>query len=347
LEKGMSERGVFWFEQLMGFAEQSPQSVYDNIVCVGEYLVSRVNARRVRFGTLTTPSLEKLRAQTQKLVRTDMRASLAEVVADARELHQRPECAGALFQAASQFNLLEMTDPSITPEDGVSIYELDWTQGPACAIACGGGTIYRNYFAPVVDGRVSELVDAPRGQTADNQIDCLAALEAELASPELRPWQMRNGYAMAETPQLEQTNRKLSKLDNAQRERLKGLLRVGVQHDVEVVDSGHNVTQVYASGVPVSYCNPLRELWEPLARVILEAAYEATIRVALRCGIRDVYLTLLGGGVFGNDIHWIGDSVLSALSLAGGLDVRIVSFGQPHPGVARIINAFEQGTTHI
>ena len=44
---------------------------------------------------------------------------------------------------ASQFNLLEMTGPEITPEDGVTRYAHDRTQGPACAIAAGAATVYR------------------------------------------------------------------------------------------------------------------------------------------------------------------------------------------------------------
>ena len=76
---------------------------------------------------------------------------ISEVVGDVRALHLDPQNGGALFQAASQFNLLEMTGPSLTPEQGVGIYENDQTQDPACAIACGGGAIFRNYFAPSTD----------------------------------------------------------------------------------------------------------------------------------------------------------------------------------------------------
>jgi hypothetical protein len=36
-----------------------------------------------------------------------------------------------------------------SPEQGIDIHEHDHTQGPACAIAAGAGTIYRNYFARV------------------------------------------------------------------------------------------------------------------------------------------------------------------------------------------------------
>jgi hypothetical protein len=35
------------------------------------------------------------------------------------------------------------------PEQGVGRYENDFTQGPACAVSAGAGTIYRNYWVPV------------------------------------------------------------------------------------------------------------------------------------------------------------------------------------------------------
>jgi hypothetical protein len=38
-----------------------------------------------------------------------------EVVGDVQQLHQSPGCDGALFQVASQFNLLEMVGPGVTP----------------------------------------------------------------------------------------------------------------------------------------------------------------------------------------------------------------------------------------
>lgn len=71
------------------------------------------------------------------------------VTGDVRRMHLFPENAGALFQVASQFNLLEMVSPDVTPEHGVTRYQNDRTQGPACAIAAGAATIYRNYFVPI------------------------------------------------------------------------------------------------------------------------------------------------------------------------------------------------------
>ena len=113
------------------------------------------------------------------------------VVGDVRRMHRLPENAGALFQVASQFNLLEMVGPSVTPEQGVTRYEDDHTQGPACAIAAGAATIYRNYFVPVGGGH---------GQTANRQIDTLTklgdALSGALGMPVSALWKMQNGYAL-------------------------------------------------------------------------------------------------------------------------------------------------------
>ena len=66
---------------------------------------------------------------------------------DVREMHRRPEFAGALFQFASQFNLLEMIGPNKTPEDGVTIYQSDRKQGPACGMAAGTPGLSGEYAA--------------------------------------------------------------------------------------------------------------------------------------------------------------------------------------------------------
>jgi len=113
------------------------------------------------------------------------------VTGDVRHMHKSPENAGALFQVASQFNMLEMTGPEVTPEHGVTIYQYDGTQGPACAIAAGAATIYRNYFAPI---------GGSEGQTKDRQYDGLADLGKVLSSALNQPvgtlWRMRSGYAL-------------------------------------------------------------------------------------------------------------------------------------------------------
>ncbi len=92
---------------------------------------------------------------------------------------------------------------------------------------------------------------------------------------------------------------------------LRQTLRIGIQWDTQVTLPGcaHRVTQAYCSALPVAYSSHPHALWEPFARLVLEAAYEATLCAAqlnaARTGNRTVFLTLLGGGAFGNQSEWI------------------------------------------
>jgi hypothetical protein len=233
---------------------------------------------------------------------------------------------GGLFQVASQFNLLEMVSPNVTPEEGVGIYQSDHTQGPACAIAAGAGTIYRNYFAEV-NGRI--------GQSHENQIDCLADVGRKLANTNNSLWQMRNGYALASHTGLVEISKHISSLTETGRNELRKSLRIGIQWDTEVTlnNCGHTVSQAYCSALPVGYSKHSADLWEPFAKLVLEASYEATICAAIlnsqKTGNNKLFLTLLGGGAFGNQTVWITDAIERALIICRDwdLDVAIVSYG--------------------
>ncbi len=96
-----------------------------------------------------------------------------------------------------------MDNPYRTPEAGVSIYEYDATQEPACAVACGAETIYRNYFIDL---------KTQIGQTSDKQVDCLADIGKELGNENEDLWTMSNGYALATKEGLVNISRQLAKL---------------------------------------------------------------------------------------------------------------------------------------
>src|SRR6185503_8384934 len=267
------------------------------------------------------------------------RISVREVVANVQQLHRNESNAGSLFQVASQFNLLEMVSPDVTPEQGVGIYENDHTQGPACAIAAGAGTIYRNYFAPV-NGQI--------GQSESNQLDCLADIGRELGNSDSRLWQMRNGYALATQTGLIEISNRLRDSNENELDELRKLLRIGVQWNTQVTlkDANHRVSQAYCSALPVSYSEHSSDLWKEFASLVLEASYEATICTAilnwLSTGNNRVYLTLLGGGAFGNETSWITDSIKRALTLYEdwNIEVAIVSYGESKPYVRQIVGQF-------
>ena len=93
----------------------------------------------------------------------------------------------------------------------------------------------------------------------------------------------------------------------------------------------------------MAYSQHSPELWADFARLILEAAYEATLGAAVlnaaSNGSNRVFLTLLGGGAFGNKPTWIIGAISRALALYKNvdLDVAIVSYGKSNPQVNELI----------
>jgi hypothetical protein len=324
-----------WFTKLTGFSERSPQEVREHISIHEGQLTSHVNGATYQCGKLEIVSLGELRKRVSAIGGLGGKLQLSEIVGDAKALHADVDNAGAVFQVASQFNLLEMVSPNVTPEKGIGIYESDPTQGPACAIACGAGTIYRNYFIEL-DGQI--------GQTETKQVDCLAKMGEALGNTDNRLWKMQNGYALPSADGLHEVVTKLQGMSELEIDTLREKLQIGVQWDTQVTLKGckHRVTQVYCSALPVAYSRLPSSQWEPFARLVLEAAYEATLAVAAlnaaNTGNNSLYLTKLGGGAFGNNETWILDAIRrSAMRYQDvSLDVKIVSFRHSNPAVRQL-----------
>ncbi len=335
-----------WFEHLTGFRETEYNETRSKLEVSGTQLRSLVNGKCYGIGTLELVSLQTLRDRVADSGALPGRLKVSLVRGDVRAMHGRAENSGALFQVASQFNLLEMISPSVTPERGVTRYEGDGTQGPACAIAAGAATIYRNYFAKV---------DGNEGQTKDRQLDGLAdlgnALSEALGKPVDSMWSMENGYAMCSLAGLHAISEHLESLSHEQIKALGGKLRIGVHSDVEVTEFAATprqlVSQAFCSALPVAYGSILATHWKPFATLVLQAAYEATILAAVMNAERGVsnvvFLTRLGGGAFGNDDGWIHYAIREALQMVRGtaLDVRLVSYGPPTEALEQIVRDFE------
>jgi hypothetical protein len=332
-----------WFERLTGFREMDYRTTQKRLRIEDGHLRSDASDASYGIGALELVSLDELR---RRRIALPGRLRVSLLSADARELHRRETSAWALFQVASQFNLLEMTGPGVTPERGVGIYEHDRTQGPACAIAAGAATIYRNYFAPVGD---------QIGQTARKQLDGLADVGAALAQmtdlPVSALWAMENGYALPSELGLAAVGHALSTASEAEFDRMRGLLRVGLHADVEVTDdpqhSRQRVSQVFCSALPIGYSRLKAKEWEPFARLVLEAAYEATLYCAVenaaRTGCRTVYLTLIGAGAFENPSAWVLDAARRALDIFRdtSLNVTFVSYGSPPSELVKLAAGYE------
>jgi hypothetical protein len=323
-----------WFERLTGFEESTYDKTKRQLEIDGTTLRSKANGKTYNIGTFEMASLADLRARVAGGTGAAGKLRVSIVTGDVRKMHQAPEHAGALFQVASQFNALEMVGPDVAPEDGVARYEHDRTQGPACAMAAGAATIYRNYFAPVGD---------QVGQTTERQLDGLADVGAELSAALGLPvgylWDWSNGYALCTREGLDLIADHLRAIGPEQADALAGKLRIGVHRDVEVTDApttpGPIVSQAFCSALPVAYGQVPRQHWQAFAQLVLDAAYEATMLEAVlnarRGASNIVLLTLLGGGAFGNAPEWIHAATKRAVKKVQGfdLDVRLVSYGAP------------------
>ena len=314
-----------WFEELFGFAEGEytwTQSQFDS---VEGYLRSRHNDRSFKIGKFSTPTVTELREQ----VKSGCGASTLShvVVSDALALHADAQNSGDMFQVASQFNALEFASPEITPEDGITGYAYDPTQGPACSLAAAAATVYRNYLV-----HQNNQV----GQTRDVQINNLGTLELSLEGGPY--WRVTNGYVESEEASLA---RLAVELSNHGRDHLTGAVRIAIQGQTQVafanrfepLENGHLVSQAFCSAISCAYSRVETEYWEPLATIVLEAAYEGTllaaaIQRAQGNGSGRVWLTFLGGGVFENREEWIRSAIEKALERTRdlGLDIRICHF---------------------
>jgi hypothetical protein len=227
-----------WFQKLFGFTElaggkhrstnylktKQMFSVIETLNGNGVLHCSE-NGKHFPIGTFNCLSLKELRKSTLAQQISHGSSSYAHIpVSDILTMHR--QYPGATFQAASQFNCLEFASPDYTPEDGVTVYGNDNTQGPACALACAAGTVYRNYFAP--NGK-------HEGQTEANQINNLIELEKILDNDTNIYWKVHNGYVFSQPDDLLRLNAELGRWQTQGRwDDLLAAVRVGVHNDVGV-----------------------------------------------------------------------------------------------------------------
>jgi hypothetical protein len=253
---------------------------------------------------------------------------LKNIIADIKDIHRNKDLSNnATIQVASQLNCLEMVNPNITPEDGITIYKNDNTQGPICAMCAPAGLAYRNYL---YNG----------GQTKENQINlALEFLNFIKKYDNTINWDIKNGYLFFDNnEQLRKINRVLSK-DHSIRKEARQLIKSGFHIRQEVfIDCksyGHNVNHVYCSGLPINYNKLSYHLWLGISELFLEAMYENTLLCACinnkkNSANNPCYLTHIGGGVFGMSHSQIKRAIQRACNIIAkngfNLDVKIVNY---------------------
>ena len=100
-----------WFEKLTGFREMSYDDTRSKLKVEGSQLQSLINGKSYGIGELELVPLQALRVRVKSAGGLPGRLKVSVVAGDVRQMHQSSENAGALFQVASQFNLLEMVSP--------------------------------------------------------------------------------------------------------------------------------------------------------------------------------------------------------------------------------------------
>jgi hypothetical protein len=239
----------------------------------------------------------------------------------------------SLFQVASQFNCLEAPGPYVTE---VASYFHDPTQGPRASISAFPGTLVRHYAAPGPDG--ARFVQ----QTGSPQLNLLLDVCSKGFAL------VRNGYLT--TDNIERPAALAEVLEERFDE-----LRVGVHDAVEVVFGHdwdgpvpgaphHTIAQVLSSTVAAggySLLSTADPAMVAVVRGLQRAAHFGALLAAAALGKSHVVLTLVGGGVFGNPVPLIWESMLWAVDTVRPLlhrDLLVVvngySLGQHVPAAA-------------
>mgnify|MGYP006081254931 CR=1 FL=1 len=404
-----------WFEDTFGFKETTYDATRERFEFLesegeGEGFTLKVKDTDKSFhiGKFEMLSLSDARARLSHANTSDTGDSsehelggltFKNIIGDVSTLILDASNAGNVFQAASQFNVLEMMSPEVTPDKGITCYFRDRTQGPISAMACPAGTAFRNYYltGSSSSSSSSSTVGVGLGQGGSfggSQVNTLHAVEDLLFNVEGgklgdRYWNVENGFCIPlQKDSLPSLNLRLAvEVDAGDAEgglegavsalsvsgasesalacQVRDLVEQGVHWDTEVAQpkkwkkvsasvaaggggggtggffedtsqSSHRVCQVYSSGCPVAYTRSVSTTadWEKFATLILESAFECTLAVgsilARERGERvKVFLTGVGGGVFGNGASWIMRSILRALKihLHESIDVILVNYG--------------------
>lgn len=247
---------------------------------------------------------------------------------------------GATFQVASNFSTLESIHPGDIPENGISNYINDPTQGPFASISAAPGTLLRCY------GAFYNPTQQPImwRQTKDRQI-------------ELYPHNfLKNHYLGTVTNGYVNLKLNLAELKNYNKidlNKLKKEISIGFHSNVQVVfgqiigkdhvvvkNSDQIINQVFTAGVDLGTLsgsenylylyNDLKDTVLKIAQLTLDAAYEGTIKSTfVKNGFgAKLYLTLIGGGVFENSWSNIASAIVKNIEFIkqSGLDVTLVIY---------------------
>ena len=307
-----------------------------------QFIVRSIDGKEYQAGFFTNPTIITLREQLAKLpktaggkfnviIGTDTKLdSPYRRTVDVGALQADPNNIDAVFQVASNFSALEPTGINHYPRTGITIYVQDITQGPFASISAAPGLFYRMYG--IFYDPAKKSIDWR--QTKDHQVELLGG---GLKYPHLKKvFPVTNGYVnYRDYP--EALAIPLTKKDYEE-------IRVGYHRDIQVLygftthnsqydvfDKNQIINQVFTAAIDFGNLNADYKdnpVVIERAKALLDAAYEGTLLAAATNKKNKVFLTLIGGGVFENDIDWIADSIKKQEELIknSGLDVTLIIY---------------------
>jgi len=216
----------------------------------------------------------------------------------------------AMVQIASNFNCVEVPSRSVLPDHGglVRGYATDRTQGPAASFGVPAASLLRAHYP----FHHADMAPGQWGQTEAKQIELLADVREYFGT-------CVNGKVTLEGAE--------RRVVGAEVDVVASEIKVGIHADAEVVFGRSKtrgalnvlpepravVDQVLSASVNWHSpgCQPADGL-DNLTRCALRAAYQGAYLAAIRRGRKNLYLTLIGGGVFGNPEAMILEELAAA-----------------------------------
>ena len=314
-----------WFENITGYTESQYAYKYQEELCKKTDGKVTLNGKEYNTGTFKIESIGDLKKELDShdqpngqfsnfplriyVPTKDTSMPLYFYELGVSTLQADAKNNNCMFQVASNFSCIEPITETTFPDSAnfITNYYRDNTQGPAASISAGAAGI--------------ERVLNPRGpdygnQTSDNQINLLDDLKEY--------YNIENGYIVNDT-----TSKGIKTFGDKEFDSITDKVKVGYLKGAEVTYGGkhqgrlnvlktpHTINQVFTAAMNLRQgehgkANAILPDKEIKARALLRGAYMGTYLSAIKTGSKRLFLTLIGGGSFGNDIYWILSEILYA-----------------------------------